>query len=352
MRRIFDEVTSADQRSRDAAIAAMGQRLAAAGPRTRQRVTQRQVVADERPVDAPPEQPRSPVLVAHRSQAFIRDVAPVVPPNPRWRALTAIGRAVAIAGMASAGFAVVLLAQSPRWSAAHRPAPKRAMTPEIAQDQPPPALPDAAQPAIQPAQLAEPAASVPAPLLAPAPQNLPAAHGAPADQPAPAVRAIANPPTAEPPMPVPKPAAVPRPVRHLQVQLASLARLRPISPRPVQAIARHPARLAHYTLPRWLTDARDTTARPIVMSPPPHDLEAPVGLASRTIKSPPLASAEPVERHHLALPPIPRARLIYASAGYAAPPLPNRGASPYAGYDGPAYPPLPYGYQQAQPYAP
>ena len=352
MRQLFDEVSGADQRSRDAAIAAMGQRLAAAGPRTRQRVTTRPLVAEARPVAAPPAPPRGPILVAHRSQAFVRDVAPVVPPSPRWRALSAIGRAVAITGMASAGFAAVLFAQSPRWSAAHHAAPKRAIAPELAKDQPASAPSEAAEPAIAPAQLAQNAASVPAPLLAPAPQNLPAAPGAPAEPPPPTARAITTPPKAEPIMPAPKPAVLPRPLRHAQVQLASFTRPRPMVSRPLQAAARHAAMPAHYSLPRWLTDARDTPARPIVMSPPPHDLEAPVQPISRMAKPPALASSASAEKQHIALPPLPRARLIYASAAYAAPPLPSRGASPYAGYGGPAYPPLAYGYAQAQPYPP
>ncbi len=354
MRQSFDDVTGVDQRARDAAIAAMGQRLAAGGLRTRQRVTQRTLPNAAVPGETlAPLVASSPILVADRSQAFVRDVAPVVPPSPRRRALTAIGRAAALASMASAGFALVLFAQNPRWSAVHRAAaPKAAAKTEIARDQPP-ALPDLAEPAIPPAQLADNTASSPVPIAAPAPATLPAASVGPAIQPPPAATPVVSPPRVL----APKPSMAPRLSRPLQIQLAAFTR-----PKPVQMTARHesvravapprPVVLVHYTLPRWLTEARDVPRQPLIMSPPPHELVAPAQVASRVWKPPvQLASSEPTERSRPVLPPLPRPRLIYASASYA-PPAPYRGATPYAGYDAPAMPPAPWGYQPPQPYAP
>ncbi len=339
MRQSFDQVTGADQRTRDAAIAAMGQRLAAASLRSRQKAAERSLPAEMpggEPASSVTPPARSPVLVADRSQAFVRDIAPLVPPRSRRRALTAIGRAAALASMASAGFAVVLLAQNPRWSVLHHAVPAKAQ----------PSTPaEIAGPPIPAAKLAENTVSNPAPLAAPAPARVPAAGVPPAIQPAPSAEPMAAPPDVKPILAPRRPVIVPRPSRPMQVQLAAFSRPRP-------AVAKHVQVTDHYALPRWITEARQT-ARPLIMSPPPHDLEVPAQLA---VHAPPppvqLASSVMPERPRPVLPPLPRPRIVYAYAGYAAPPgYPGPPSGLYGGYGGPSYPP-PYGYPQTPLYPP
>jgi hypothetical protein len=305
----LDETLRSGQHARSAAIAAMGQRLASAGPRTRRRVTQRYNPSADPQDDAveavlPPITADAPVLVADRSHAFIRDIAPILPPNPRRRVFTAIGRGAALGVMASAGFALVLVAQSPRWSAARHDAAKTDKT--LAAANPPP--------------------EQPAPAPAPHADGVARPAAAPVAPPPPAVQA--PPPT--------QPAAMPSKAlpaaRPMQVQLALAPRRRQEIRKPIHVAARqeapHQAVLAHYELPRWLTEDR-----PITMSPSPHNLEAPVV---------PQAAIVPAEKPHPALPPLPRPRMLYAAAGYPPPP-PNRA---YYGL------PTPYGYYQPQPYPP
>ncbi len=354
MRQSFDDVTGAEQPARDAAIAAMGQRLAAASRRSRQKAVQRRFPTEmpdaalAGPVTVPA---RSPVLVANRSQAVLRDIAPIVPPRARSRALTALGRAAALASMAAAGFAVVLLAQSPRWSAVHHGVPAQAQAS---------ALPEHAGPPIAAAQLTENTVSSPAPLAVPLPARVPAAGVAPAIEPAPPAGPESAPPVVKPVLSPPKPMTVPRPSRPMQVQLASLSRARPAWAKHapladrhegVRMASVHPAVSDHYALPRWLTEAREA-ARPLIMSPPPHDLEAPPAMPV----APPqvqLASSVMPERPRPQLPPLSRPRLVYAYAGYGVPPA-YRGppSGLYDGYGGPSYPPPPYGNQQTPPYPP
>jgi hypothetical protein len=319
----LDETSISGQYARSAHIAAMGQRLAAAGPRTRQRVTRRYHPLAEAGEDvAAPAMPeaswRAPALVADRSHAFIRDIAPILPPSPRRRMFTAIGRTAALCVMASAGFALVLAAQSPRWSAGQHLVAKKqiaAVAPKPEPEQPAKAL----QPAT-PSQLAENLSGKAAPSAPPVQQAPPAT--------VPAATTRTAPPAATP-LSVPPASPAPRP---MQVQLAVAHRPRPEAQKPVHLVAHHeaphPATLVHYALPRWLTEDR-----PIIMSPPPHNLEAPVAQQAATMQA---------EKPHPALPPLPRPRLIYASAGYARPP-------PNPAYYGAAYP---YGYYQPQPNPP
>jgi hypothetical protein len=359
MRQPFDDVTGDGQRVRAAAIAAMGQRLAAAGPRTRRRVTQRShpVVeqGEEHGEPALPEPARAPALVADRSQAFLRDIAPILPPRPRRRAMSVIGRTVALAAMASAGFAVVLLAQSPRWSAARRPAAQKlALAAAPAKG----VIPAKAIPAAPQAQTADAAADT-QPARPPASAAPPAASAAPP----PAIeKPVAMPPQALPPAPMLQPPPAPiRPSRSMQVQLAATHRpklpvqipfrvaLRQEAARP---IAKHPVMNAKYVLPRWLTDAHDAPPRQVIMSPPPRDLEAPAQAALQVASPAPAvraAASAPPEKPRSLLPPLPRPRLIFATAGYM-PQAPYRG--PYGGYYGPASPPAPYWDDQRQPTAP
>jgi hypothetical protein len=313
LRLTLDETAPSGQHARSAHIAAMGQRLAAAGPRTRQKVTKRyhpsadtgdNVAAPALPPAAEP----IPILVADRSHAFMRNVAPIVPPSSRSRVVTAIGRAAAIGVMASAGFALVLVAQSPRWSVARHSSAKIPSPVVVAKSEPE-----------QPATPASPAVR---------------AHIAEQDwgkgsQPPFSARPAALPPkTAPAAAPAPAPPAT-RPARPIPVQLAAVHRTRKEALRPMHEANRHeasrPAMLAHYELPRWLTEERPSQPHAITMSPPPHDLEVPAAQQ---------ASAVPVEKPRFSLPPLPRPRLIYASAAY--PP--------------PSYrPPPPYGYYQPYP---
>ena len=325
----LDEVSLPGQHARPAHIAAMGQRLAAAGPRTRGRVSQRynplaEIDEDIVPPAMPQPPSRTPDLVADRSHAVMRDITPILPPSPRRRLVTTIGRAAALSVMASAGFGLVLVVQSPRWSAGQHLVPTKQAGVAIGKSEPQssPKLPEPAKSpqlaagdsgknvASEPAQ---PATSPPVP-PAVSPPVLPAALTPKA---APAA-----------PVSVPHAATAPRPL-HVRLAVAHRPRLEALQP--VHVAARHeaqrPAPLVHYDLPRWLTEARTTPPRPIIMSPPPHDLQAPETQLASTVPRP-------------LLPPLPRPRLIYASAGYA-PPNPVIYRAPY-----------PYGYDQPQPYRP
>jgi len=289
--------------ARAAAIAAMGYRLAAAGPRTRRRLLDRQV------------EPEDPAEV-------IFTISP------------AMLRRLAVLGTAAAcSFGLVLAAQGRDWSFLHS---NTVNSDIIAQTERPP---PAAKPEFL--ALADPPTLTAAPtLVADHPQKL----------------AVADPPTAPKMLPGPeaqarsktpaKPAArdMAQAAHPAPRQVASKAE--PVAPRLAEATshAPHSAAVAHYELPRWLTDYHPEHKRVLVMSEPPHDLTPPPGAEYHA--SAPVTAPQPA--------PAP-ARLQYASVAPAPRPMPAL-RQPYGygygyGYGGPyAYGPVYYPYAPPPPY--
>jgi hypothetical protein len=288
----------------------MGYRLAAAGPRTRQRLLDRQAEAEDEQAD---------------------DSFSISP---------AMLRRIALLGTAGAcSFGLVLAAQGRDWGFLHH----TEMQSEII------AQADAA-----------PAALPPTPSLLSDPPTL-TAEAAPEE---PAKLAAAVPP-AEPRMPAAQPAPV-----HIRIPdkapraLAEIARPhpRPIAPRPEILASRlpetrpaetrlpdakphapHPPVVARYELPRWLTDYHPVQKHVLVMSEPPHDLTPPPGAEHRAPE--PAPAPAPAQQP---------AKLQFASA--APPPRPRPALrAPYGygyayGYGGPyAYGPAYYPYAPPPP---
>lgn len=311
-----------DQALRAASIAAMGQRLAAAGPRTRLRLSERPTPPGD--IEAPPAaRELSPVvnLIAERSRALARETAPM--PRRPWPAWAiALRRATLLGATAAGGFALVLLAQSPRWAAWHqKPSHDEAAAMQTTQDVLP-ATQMAASASIERfAELAKP----------------PRAHISATPEPDPVTEKFADAPVAPAHQAARTEFATLSPERRVSVP-ASLHD-RAALPHPARVAIRqipkslepsYKVAVVHHELPRWLTEDRPTQPRVLVMSPPPHNLEPPAGAAATAQ----LAATVP-EKPSPMLPPIPRhPRLVYASTNYPPPP-------PYYGY--------PYGYYQGPP---
>jgi len=291
--------SDAEETARAAAIAAMGHRLAAAGPRTRQRLLDRHV-EEELP-----------------EESF--SISP------------AMLRRIAVIGAAGAcSFGLVLAAQGHDWNflppagpeasiIAQADQPRASAPPIVAQLTVPPTLTVAATAEDHPQQFA--AAAPSAVLKTPVHIAMPA-------KPAHVLADIAHP--------------RPRPVA---------ARPDPVAPKLADAkphVLPHPAAVAHYDLPHWLTDYHPAPKHALVMSEPPHDLVPPASAEHHTItaESTPTPSPQP-------------SRMQYASAAPAPRPMPAL-RPPYAygyGYSGPyaygapayypyAPPPQPYYYQR------
>jgi hypothetical protein len=370
-----------DPARRAEAISAMGYRLAAAGPRTRQRLLERDAgAADDTQKQAawlPPGIASGETASAWDSEE--EEIEPGLARLSTEHRGVRVWRAAAILASAGCGFALVLYGQTiPVTHPPHRLASVIAKPALLAQPQPAPSAP-AAAPADAPAQ--QPDAPALPPSLAPASSqpSMQAAASAPVPDsgapPAPmaavpATSASAHPaaapavgaapasvadsaPSARPVAP-PAPARAPEPARAQPVAPRAFAAWRPALPRaaarpvfamatrspapkPLQAKQYGPVRTAsaQYELPRWLTEDRPQQAQAhvLIMSPPPHDLEPPAG-------------AEP-PRQIAAAPPAPkparRPALIYAEAHTPPPRPPNYYPAPYY------YPPG-YGYY-GNPYA-
>jgi hypothetical protein len=288
--------SDADETARAAAIAAMGYRLAAAGPRTRQRLLHRQVEEEV--------------------------------PEESFSISPAMLRRLAVIGAAGAcSFGLVLAAQGHDWNF----------------------LPPAGPEASIIAQADQPRASAP-PIVArlTAPPTLTVAATA-EDRPPPQFAAAAPPAVPKTPVHIaipPKPAHVLADIAHPRPRPVA-ARPDPVAPKLADAkphVLPHPAAVAHYELPHWLTDYHPAPKHPLVMSEPPHDLVPPPSTEHHTI------TAE-------STPSLPPPRMQYASAAPAPRPMPAL-RPPYGygyvyngpyGYGGPAYysyaPPPPYYYQ-------
>jgi hypothetical protein len=405
----------------------MGYRLASAGPRTRQRLLDRETATHDRepvvaglPVSMDAAEDRLPALSAWDDAAWDRRISGE--PEPALARLSVertgfpVWRAAALLASAACGFSLVLWGQSLHGDHTLRHSAARGGKALVVADSGPPAaapvaqtmapvppappadtlsaLPPLAKPATEVAAAATPSVVVPpidqhpatavapgaaaeAPGVAPSlPQPIPPAS-APVEetgtaQPAVPVREAAGQParakpthwaSAASPPPADRVAhAAPRPAEGGRApnSWASAPTMRPLPRRPAEArmvlaqVDRKPAapkprsatRLAeaHYALPRWLTDDHPEHAAPLIMSPPPHNLEPPPGAQFAAASPPP---AHPAQAK---LPPIPEPRprppVIYAEAHYPPPPRarPYYNAAPYFGGT-----PHPYGYYGAMP---
>jgi hypothetical protein len=349
--------TELETHRRSEAIAAMGYRLAAAGPRTRQRLIERETAAP-----APPETQINEPLptlaswddalwekrLAADEQLGMARLSARQSRFPIWRAAALLASAVC-------GFSLVLFGQSlhldQKLRQANHPAKPTLLAetqPAQAQPAPPrasaPALPSNPQPAPPPVQAPGIAQAAPAPEPAPPKIAQPDAATAPASQEKPA--------PSPPPMirQAALPSEHPKPHPALMRQLPTHT-----TTRPVFAVATHPANRApvpHHDLPHWLTEDRPEHERELIMSPPPHNLEPPAGaeLAANTHQAAPKNELPPIP------PPAHRPALIYAEAhsaprpyAYWAAPRPAYNANPYYapypqnyGYYGALPPPTPY----------
>jgi hypothetical protein len=291
-----------DETTRAAAIAAMGYRLAAAGPRTRQRLLDRQ--ADD---DMPEE-------------SF--SISP------------AMLRRLAVIGAAGAcSFGLVLAAQGRNWNflpnagpeatiIARADQPRASAPPIVLSLTAPPALTVAATAEDHPQQLA--AAEPPAAPKTPVVPKTPVHSAIPA-----------------------KPAHVFADVSHPHPRQVA-ARIDPVAPRAADAkphVLPRPAAVAHYELPHWLTDYHPEPKHALVMSEPPHDLVAPANAEHHAAAPEPAAAPQPVRMQYASAIPAPRPRPALR------PPYGYGYGGPYA-YGGPVYypyappPPPPYYYQR------
>jgi len=351
-----------DPARRAEAISAMGYRLAAAGPRTRQRLMDRE--AGPSITETPPNGWLAPGIIgADESGAWGRfehdeddEDEPGLARLSEEPAGYRVWRVAALLVSAACGFALVLYGQTlnldrtsnrdPAWSAkqlalakagaAKAGAAQTARAPEFAAQAPSPTpgpAPGPAAPA-EPAlrtqtlvpQPVPPSARMAAPAAAPA-QAQPqlAAARLPAAQLAAAAKTAARFQSATLPAPVrPRQMAVHHPVvaawsaptrapmRMMVTMAAGPTAPRPAVPKPHQIVR---TASAHYELPRWIAEPQ----KPVTMSPPPHDLAAPAAAKS---------ALPPLPR------PAPRPALVYAEAHYPAPPRP-----PAYGYAPSYYPP-------------
>jgi hypothetical protein len=279
----------------------MGYRLAAAGPRTRQRLLDRQAEDDM--------------------------------PEESFSISPAMLRRLAVIGAAGAcSFGLVLAAQGRNWNF----------------------LPPAGPEATIIAQADQPRASArPIVLQLTAPPTLTMAATAEDHPP----QFAAREPPAAPKMPMasktPVHSAIPAKPAHALADISRLhtrvvaARPDPVAPKLAEAkphVLPHPAAVAHYELPHWLTDYHPTPKHVLVMSEPPHDLVPPPSAEHHTITAESAPSPPPP-------------RMQYASAAPASRPMPalrppyGYGYSGPYSYGGPAYypyapPPQPYYYQR------
>jgi hypothetical protein len=339
----------------------MGYRLAAAGPRTRQRLIDRETAALAPPEPGwneplPPNEPL-PALASWDNtlweQRLAADAELGMARLSAQQSRFPVWRAAALLASAACGFSLVLFGQSLHLDRKLREANRPAKPTLVAEAQPP-----APQPA--PAQV-QPAPAQPAPSLASAPALPSNPNPAPLAQPA------ASPVQAPSPSPLPQISQAARPGEARKPHLAQPALARQPAPRPLFATATpdpkwaeprpHPANHAavpHHDLPRWLTEDRPQHERELIMSPPPHNLDAPPGaeLAANTHPAPsPKTDLPPIPR------PFHRPALIYAEAHNAPPPptfwaapRPTYNANPYYApspqtyfYYGAMPPPTPYG---------
>jgi len=280
--------SDADETARAAAIAAMGYRLAAAGPRTRQRLLHRQVEEEV--------------------------------PEESFSISSAMLRRLAVIGAAGAcSFGLVLAAQGHDWNFLPPAGPEASI---IAQaDQPRASAPPVVSTLTAPPKLTvaatlddhEQFAAV-APAAAP---KMPAVPKTPVHISIPAKPSHA---LADNSHPHPRQVAV---------------RPDPVAPKLADAkphMLPHPASVAHYDLPHWLTDYHPAPKHVLVMSEPPHDLVPPASAEHHTVTADPAPAPQP-------------SRMQYASAAPAPRPMPAL-RPPYGygyvyngpyGYGGPAY---------------
>jgi hypothetical protein len=347
-----------DAGRRSAAIAAMGYRLAAAGPRTRQRLIDRET--------APPaplrEEPRFneplPALASWDEslweQRLAADAELGIARLSDQQKRFPVWRAAALLASAACGFSLVLFGQSLHLDRKLRPA-RPTLVAEAQPPAPPPAPPAATTLPAQKAAPTAPPQPDPVPVQAQA-----AAQAAPA-----APGSEASPAQAMPP---PETRLATLPLEHIRLHpapavFAERQPLRRITPRLVLAMASRPpvpkfvdpklhvasrSVAPRHDLPRWLTEDRPEHERELIMSPPPRNLDAPPSaeLAANTHPAgPPKAD----------LPPIPqpgrRPALMYAEAHAPPPPYGGWGV-PHPMYNAtPYYAPYPqaYGYYGAMP---
>jgi hypothetical protein len=356
-------------------IAGMGYRLAAAGPRTRQRLMEREAGFP------PPEKIRYAIPLAVPTQNHAPSLAPIgAEPEalsgrlPRQKRGFPIWRSLALATSSICGFSLVIFGQTlhleRRLPAAAKPAGS-----VLADNAPEEITLDAhplAQAAPQARTLALASFTNPAvlpPRAGLAPLLAMAESPADPDTPPPAL--------AKPVAPLHAPAASGLAIRTLPprtIAPRAYAALEPATrrvsagsaaPTQEQTEPRRPAlRMAHYDLPSWLTNprpqAQPATPRALVMSPQPQTLDDQLYAKGK----PPQeldASAEPAPppqpEAQRTLPPIPAQHappIVYAEAQYPQqrrylppPPPPAPYGQPYYGYS-------PYGYggyyQQPAPY--
>jgi hypothetical protein len=291
-----------EEAARAAAIAAMGYRLAAAGPRTRQRLLDRQVEEDL--------------------------------PEESFSLSPAMLRRLAVIGAAGAcSFGLVLAAQGRHWDFLPPAEPPttiiaqadqaRASAPPIvsALDAPPTLTAAATQDDHQQLAAAEP----------PATRTLPATPKTPVRSSIPA-----------------KPAHAVADIPHTHLHLVA-ARTEPVAPKQTDAkphVLPHPAAMAHYELPHWLTDYHPAPKHVLVMSEPPHDLVQPPSAEHHTITADSAPPPQPSPRQYASAAPAPRPMpTLRPPYGYG-----YGYSGPYA-YGAPAYypyapPPQPYYYQR------
>lgn len=378
-----------EEADRSAAIAAMGYRLAAAGPRTRQRLLDRQHAQEQyeqedwdgyRPSDALADSHEYDEAQGQYSLPF--DCQPRAEQVPPLSARTIATRSAVIGIMAACGFGVVLVGYGREGVHVHHKAAHADISEAAAEVQPQapaeaPGEPPVVTATIRQAALIQPAIPETAPLADPPAAVVPAqAEAAPplhdtmADDATPA-RLDAKPAAGRPALrkqetPPPKPQArqtalaeaapVSHPHGHPSALRATPVLFRPAEVKPHPA---HPAANARIELPRWLTeDHPEHPKTPLVMSEPPHDLVAPAAPRHQAASQPRQSEPSPPARDP---------DTITAASSDAAPPpyhppalRPGYGApypgygryySPYGGYYGaamayaaPYQPPPGYGY--------
>jgi len=362
---------------RTASIAAMGYRLAAAGPRTRQRLIDRESVPQN---PSPPDLPENaggediraatplPPLVADMDRwpssraAEPVAVEPVVPRGAPSRA-----RMIATLGFTAAcGFSLVLASQSHIWK---RPHVMLAALAKPHQETPaaPSAPPSAQAPAPEPPK---PEEAAQAHIAAPEPKTIdenpksvadapeqPRAAPAPEPRAAPVARPVVSPQKPAASRPAAKPAAPAQPVQLAHLARPAIRAKLAVGHAPSHAVKLaaakpHPPeiRVANHELPRWLTEDHPSPTRGLVMSEPPHDLSLPSPPRQEAASRKPEPSENRIASAELA--PAQR-RMVIANAAppYGVPtqvPLREPGYRPFDGpvraYYGPYYPPpAPYG---------
>jgi len=351
----------------------MGYRLAAAGPRTRQRLIDRETAALAPPEpgwnEPPPPNEPLPALAswddALWEQRLAADAELGMARLSAQQGRFPVWRALALLTSAACGFSLVLFGQSLHLDRKLREANRPAKPTLLAQAQPQSPQPTQPQPsAVNPAPV-----QAAAPALPPNPNPNPAPAASPV-QPQAQTQAAQAAPAPEPPPPEIRHAAFPSDVPKPHATEPALTRQSPnhAIARPAFVMATRAASpnwtepkphtaprsvVAHHDLPRWITENRPEHERELIMSPPPHDLVAPPGAELA-------ANAHPTAAPKTDLPPMPqpsrRPPLMYAEAHNAPPPAtgwvaprPTYNAAPYYapypqtyGYYGAMPPPTPY----------